>query len=156
MNSTDIMRGISLSNFTQSSVETLKDQMTEINQPYTAKNIFQQLVERIRRFENSLDQEHEVGIQLVSFGQSIQFSVLQIGYMDPSIIWFEGLLPDESPVELVQHISEISFLMMALQRQNSEKPKYQIGFSQDQDHLSKSTKPNTALKQEQESAATTD
>ena len=105
------------------------EQMKEINQPYTAKSIFNELVQRIQRFESDLNQEHEVGMQLVSFGQSTQFSVLRLGYTDPSIIWFEGILPDNSTVQLVQHVSQISFLMVALKREHPENPKPQIGFN---------------------------
>lgn len=109
-------------------IPNINEQITLANQPYTAKNIFLQLIQRIATFEQSLDQEHEVGIQLVNFGQSTQFCVTNIGYMDPSIIWFEGILPDESHVELMQHISQISFLTIALKRQNPERPKSPIGF----------------------------
>jgi len=105
------------------------EQMTEINQPYTAKNIFSQLVKQIQDFESKLDQEHEVGMQLVSFGHSTQFSVSHLGYIDPSIIWFAGILSDGSHVELMQHVSQISFLLVALQRDEPEIPKTQIGFS---------------------------
>lgn len=104
------------------------EQMTEINQPYTAKSIFNELVQRIQRFESELNQEQEVGMQLVNFGQSTQFSVSRLGYTDPSIIWFEGVLSDGSSVQLVQHVSQISFLMVALKREHPEKPKAQIGF----------------------------
>lgn len=105
------------------------EQMNEINQPYTARSIFHELVKRIQRFESELNQEHEVGMQLVNFGQSTQFSVSRLGYTDPSIIWFEGVLADNSTVQLVQHVSQISFLMVALKREHPEKPKAQIGFA---------------------------
>lgn len=108
--------------------ETFADPIPSTNQPYSAQALFKQLVSQIKYFEKNLDHEHEVGIQLVSFGQSIQFSVTSIGYMDPSLILFEGILPDGSNVELIQHVSQISFLMMAVQRQNPEKPKAPIGF----------------------------
>ena len=112
-----------------SRAKSFVEQMTEINQPYTAKNIFNELIERIKKFESELNQEHEVGMQLVTFGESTQFSVLNLGYTDPSIIWFEGILADGSHVELVQHVSQISFLMIALKREDPEKPKAPIGFS---------------------------
>jgi hypothetical protein len=110
---------------------SFKKQITEINQPYTAKNIFHQLVNRIQKFEASLDQKHEVGMRLVSFGQSVQFSVIKLSYMDPSLICFEGVLPDGSYVELIQHINQISFLMTAIQRQHPEQEKPKIGFYQE-------------------------
>jgi hypothetical protein len=151
------MRGISSSNLLISNVANLKDQMVEINEPYTAKNIFQQLVQRIKRFEKSLDQEHEVGMQLVSFGQSTQFSVTQIGYMDPSIILFEGILSDESNVELVQHISQISFLMIAVKRQNSEEPRSPIGFYRpDQQTTSQLPESDLVSDRQEEVASTID
>lgn len=115
-------------NFPLSRAKSFIEQMTEINQPYTAKNIFNELIQRIQTFESELDQEHEVGMQLVSFGQSTQFSVSRLGYTDPSIIWFEGFLADGSTVELVQHVSQISFLMVALKREDPEQPKAPIGF----------------------------
>ena len=112
-----------------SRAKSFVEQMTEINQPYTAKHIFNELIERIKKFESELNQEHEVGMRLVTFGESTQFSVLNLGYTDPSIIWFEGILADGSHVELVQHVSQISFLMIALKREDPEKPKAPIGFS---------------------------
>lgn len=111
-----------------SRAKSFVEQMTEINQPYTAKNIFNELIERIQNFESKLNQEHEVGMQLVTFGESTQFSVLRLGYIDPSIIWFEGILADGSHVELLQHVSQISFLMIALKREDPEIPKKPIGF----------------------------
>jgi hypothetical protein len=104
------------------------EQMTEINQPYTAKSLFNELMARIQRFESELNQEYEVGMKLVSFGQATQFSVSHLGYTDPSIIWFAGVLSDGSSVELIQHVSQISFLLLAIQRPHPEKPKPQIGF----------------------------
>ncbi|WP_378954106.1 DUF6173 family protein [Pelosinus sp. sgz500959] len=115
-------------NIPMSRAKSFVEQMTEINQPYTAKNIFNELIQRIQKFEFELNEEHEVGMQLVSFGESTQFSVLRLGYTDPSIIWFEGVLPDGSHVELIQHVTQISFLMVALKRQDPEKPKAPIGF----------------------------
>lgn len=104
------------------------EQMTEVNQPYTAKSIFNELIQRIRKFESELNQDYEVGMQLVTFGNATQFSVSSLGYTDPSIIWFSGILDDGAHVELVQHVSQISFLMVALKREDPEKPKAPIGF----------------------------
>ena len=124
---TNPLEGIT-ANLSMLRAKSFVEQMNEINQPYTAKSIFNELVQRIQRFESELNQEQEVGMQLVNFGQSTQFSVSRLGYTDPSIIWFEGVLADDSSVQLVQHVSQISFLMVALKREHPEKPKAQIGF----------------------------
>lgn len=109
-------------------IKTFAEQMAEVNQPYTAKSIFLQLIDRIQRFECTLDQEHEVGVRLVHFGQSIQFNVLRIGCMDPSLIWFEGTQENGSTIQLIQHVSQISFLLIASKRLNPQEPKRKIGF----------------------------
>ncbi len=130
MDPIDHQHGISLSDVRIPIPEnpSLKDHMNEINKPYTSENIFFQLVQQIKRFEQDLDKEHEVGMQLVCFGQSIQFSVVRMGYMNPSIIWFDGVLSNESNVQLVQHVSQISFLLIAVRRPDPERPKAPIGF----------------------------
>jgi hypothetical protein len=130
MDPKELFRGISIPGVRIPNLKnsSFKDQMNEINKPYTAENIFLQLVQQIRRFEQTLDKEHEVGMQLVCFGQSIQFSVARMGYMNPSIIWFDGGLPDGSNVQLVQHVNQISFLLIAVKRQDPERPKSLIGF----------------------------
>lgn len=54
-------------NIPMSRAKSFVEQMTEINQPYTAKNIFNELIERIQKFESELNQEHEVGYATCEF-----------------------------------------------------------------------------------------
>jgi hypothetical protein len=96
-----------------------------------ADQFCQRLIETINEFDKRLDQEHEVGMKLVTFGQAIKFHVHAIGYTNPSLIRFYGVLEDGSPVELIQHVSQISFLLMAVKRLNPEEPKKQIGFTKE-------------------------
>ena len=112
-------------------LKSFRQQLADFNQPYTAKNIFEQLIQRVQNFEALLDQEHEVGMRLVSFGKSTEFSVARIGYLNPSLLWFEGTLPDGSAVELVQHVSQINFLLIKLKRQSPQEPRCPIGFCTD-------------------------
>lgn len=128
MEPTDFLKKITAANMRMARIPSFKQQLLQINEPYTAKAIFRKLVEQIQHFEKALNEEYEVSIKLVSFGQSVQFSVVSLGYLDPNLIWFEGMLPDGTNVELLQHISQISFLMMAVKRANPEKPKAPIGF----------------------------
>lgn len=128
LDNNDLPRGILFSDLRIPQTPSFKDQMNEINKPYTSEYVFYQLVQQIRRFEQTLDKDHEVGMQLVCFGQSIQFSVARMGYMNPSIIWFDGVLPDKSNVQLVQHLNQVSFLLIAVKRPDPERPKAPIGF----------------------------
>lgn len=92
----------------------------------------ERLIKMINDFDSKLDQSQEVGMRLVSFGQAITFHVQDIGYWNPSIIRFYGKLEDGSPVELIQHVTQLSFLLMAVKRQDTNKPKRPIGFRQDE------------------------
>jgi hypothetical protein len=87
------------------------------------------LVTWVNDFDRSLDQAHEVGVRLVSFGQTVVFHLHGIGYWNPSLISFSGETDDGNPVELIQHVSQISILVMKLPRKNPEQPKKPIGFS---------------------------
>jgi hypothetical protein len=96
--------------------------------PNLADEFHSRLKEIILEFDASLDDSFEVGMKLVSFGQAVVIHVKEIGYYNPSLIRFFGALEDGSPVELVQHVSQISFLLMAVKRLEPDKPKKRIGF----------------------------
>lgn len=98
----------------------------------TAVGYYERLTEAIRRFDAELDNDHEVGLKLVTFGQSITFHVTSLGYHNPGLIMFYGTMDNGQPVELVQHISQISFLMTSVKRDNPTEPKKPFGFNQDQ------------------------
>jgi hypothetical protein len=88
----------------------------------------QRLIEWITDYDKSLDNDHEVGVKLVSFGQSVTFRLYSLGYWNPSLMRFYGVCEDGSAVELIQHVSQISILLMTLPRQDPSKPKRPIGF----------------------------
>jgi len=94
-----------------------------------ASEFYKRLVDWINGFDATLDQAHEVGVRLVSFGQAVVFRLNDISYWNPSLISFSGTTDDGSPVELIQHVSQISVLLMVLPRKDSSKPKRPIGFS---------------------------
>lgn len=84
------------------------------------------LVEYIKDFESKLDSNHEVGARLVSFGQSFTFHIQDLSYATPHIICFHGVDDDGQTVQLVQHVSQLSVLLMAKKKQ-TDTPR-RIGF----------------------------
>ncbi len=88
---------------------------------------FEKLVEEIKNFESRLDDNHEIGLKLASFGENITISVTNIGYHNPSLIVFDGMVKG-SPATLVQHISQLSFLMVAVKKADPARPPRRIGF----------------------------
>lgn len=83
----------------------------------------------INDFHRELGEEYEVGGQLVSFGRELTFSFVDVGYHNPSLISFKGTRDDGSPIELVQHVSQISILLIRQKRTQPEEPKRPIGFA---------------------------
>lgn len=94
-----------------------------------ASDFYCRLIQWVNDFHRSLDEEHEVGARLVNFGQSVTFHVDDIGYWNPSLISFKGKNGNGESVELIQHVSQISILLVALKRENSTQPKRPIGFA---------------------------
>jgi hypothetical protein len=93
-----------------------------------ASEFYTRLVKWINDFDAGLDEAHEVGVRLVSFGQNVVFRLSDIGYWNPSLISFRGVTEDENPVELIQHVTQISVLLMKLPRRDPSVPKRPIGF----------------------------
>jgi hypothetical protein len=67
-------------------------------------------------------------MRLVSFGQTITFHVENVRFHDPSLLMFCGTTPDGGRVQLIQHVSQISFLLMAMPKPDPEQPRRPFGF----------------------------
>jgi len=94
-----------------------------------ASEFHKRLVAWINQFDADLDDAHAVGVRLVSFGQTVVFRLDNLGFWNPSLISFKGHTDEGHPVELIQHVSQISILLMRLPRENPNEPKKPIGFT---------------------------
>ena len=90
---------------------------------------YERLAEHIKDFEADLDNDHEIGATIVVFGQSITIHIETLGYHGPDIITFHGRTETMAKVELIQNISQLSVLLMAVPKQQ-DKPR-RIGFTLD-------------------------
>jgi hypothetical protein len=72
------------------------------------------LKNKIENFESSLDSEFEVGVRLVTFGGSITFHAQEISFSKPCLITFSGIDNDGNRVQLVQHVTQLNFLLCSL------------------------------------------
>ena len=101
----------------------------EIRNYNLADYTYEIIMDEIKQFEESLDDDHEVALRLTSFGQSILMSVTDIRYANPSTLIFDGLVDGQSAT-LVQHVSQLSFLLWAVRKTEPEKPakRIAIGF----------------------------
>ena len=107
--------------------DSVLKQLPKIDPINPAKWAYESLMEYIKDFEAELDDNHEVGAQLVSFGQLVTFHIEAVSYDGPSIITFHGRTEAMGKVQLVQHVSQLSVLLIAVKKQQ-DKPR-RIGFT---------------------------
>jgi hypothetical protein len=95
-----------------------------------AKWMFERLATYIKQFETTLDDEHEIGARLVSFGHNLTFHIEDMGYYGPDMIVFYGKNDKGEPVQLIQHTSQLSVLLVAVRKQSEQARR--IGFILDE------------------------
>lgn len=87
---------------------------------------FEIIKKYIVNFENSLDADHQVGMLLTNFGQSVLMQVTQIGFEKSVLMVFKGYV-NGNEATLLQHINQLNFLLTAIPK-DDDKPKHPIGF----------------------------
>lgn len=91
-----------------------------------ANAFYDRLKSYIIDFEKELKSNEEVGARLVSFGETIIIHIDSLGYWNPSLISFDGRDNNDREVKLIQHVSQISILLMKVPRTNKKRER--IGF----------------------------
>ena len=76
----------------------------------------ERIVRSINTFEEDLDDDHEIGARLVSFGSELTFHIEDVGYWGPDIITFRGVDQSGKDVQLLQHITQLSVLLVAVDK----------------------------------------
>ena len=89
---------------------------------------YEVIMKQIKAFEDDLDENHEVALKLTSFGQSLTLNVTDVGYANPNTLIFYGYVGDQFAT-LVQHKSQLNFLLLAVPKADPEKPPRRIGFA---------------------------
>lgn len=89
---------------------------------------FEKLIEQIKTFEDQLDDNHEIALKLASFGSSVVMYVMTIGYQNPDMLYFYGFVEDQ-PAQLIQHMSQLNFLITSVEKADKDKPARRIGFA---------------------------
>jgi hypothetical protein len=87
---------------------------------------FEILKQYISDFEKALDDEHEVGMMLTNFGQSILMQVTNITYEEPVLFIFKGYVNGKEST-LIQHMNQLNFMLTSVDKE-PERPKRRIGF----------------------------
>lgn len=112
-------------------LDSLFEARVEAEEAPTARRAVNQLVIEIREFESQLDDQSELGVKLAPFGGSTVLHVAEIGFQQPCLVVLVGNLEDGSPVKLIQHLSQLNFLLIRVRRLNPNVPRKPVGFRQD-------------------------
>ena len=89
---------------------------------------YEKIMEEIRIFEGNLDSDHEIALNLASFGTSVTMIVTGIRYQNPDILYFHGLVNGKES-QLIQHVSQLNLLLTSVIREDKTKPARRIVFA---------------------------
>lgn len=112
--------------------------MNDFIEPITIRNYdfadwkYEKILEQIHNFEAALDDDHEIALRLTSFGTSVTMIVTSLGYQNPDILYFYGLVNGKKS-QLIQLASQLNFLLTSVEREDKTKPARRIGFANPND-----------------------
>ncbi len=92
-----------------------------------AGTFYRRLLQWVSDFDQSLDEEHGVGVRSVTSGQTMVFHLSGISYCNPALMRFVGATDEGEPVEMIQHVSQINMVLVKMRRLDPEQPKSKIG-----------------------------
>lgn len=88
--------------------------------------MFERIVRTLQAFEAALGPEEEVGLTFAALPSAV-LRVENVGYWNPDLIKFYGVTGEGQRYELVQHVSQVNLLLVALPKESRQPPR-RIGF----------------------------
>lgn len=89
---------------------------------------YERLVMFIQNFEAKLDNRHEMAMGFAGGAAGI-LRIEGVGFVDPDILTFYGRDEDGLKTQLIQHVSQLSFILRAVPKERPEAPPRRIGFA---------------------------
>ena len=74
------------------------------------------IYEEIADFESALDDNHEIGMSIVGGPSGVCLHVRDIYSYGTDKLVFDGINFDGSPLRLMQHLSQLNFLMISAKK----------------------------------------
>ena len=102
-----------------------------IQEGSTAQIVAENLYQEILNYQANLSNIEDVAMSIVKFNESSTLLVDSIGYIGYNLVRFGGKDSSGKPLELIQHVSKLNFLLMVVPKPEPEVPKRKIGFVQD-------------------------
>ena len=101
----------------------------EIQIASTAVEVCKRLKNVFLSFENGLNPDEEIGLVLTSYGAVRQIVVCSVVALGPNLLVISGI-ENSLGVTLVQHISQLSFLLVPVKKSAPDEPRRKIGFGE--------------------------
>lgn len=114
---------------------------------------YQRIMESIYDFEQGLDKNREIALYLTNFGESVLMNVTDIGYSNPSLIHYFGYV-NGNYSELIQHVSQINFLITSTEKTDDDRPARRIGFKNNLDDKEDDTSSKEEIEDYEENIKT--
>ena len=130
--STDLSMSLTLTALTAlQTSQTSKQKMISaatIQEGSTAQIVAENLYQEILNYQANLPDTEDVAMSVVSFNQTTTILVDSIGYIGYNLVRFGGKDGAGKPLELIQHISQLNFLLTIVPKPEPENEKRKIGF----------------------------
>lgn len=88
---------------------------------------YERLILYIQNFEKQLDADQEVAMGFTG-GDAGVIRIEGMGYFDPDILTFYGSTDEGMKTQLVQHVSQLNVMLMALPAEEEQQEPNRIGF----------------------------
>ena len=99
-----------------------------IQEGSTAEHVARCLYDQIINYQANLPDTDDVALRVVHFNQNTIILVENIGYIGYNLVCFYGTDSQGKPMELIQHIHQLNFLLTVAQKPVPDTPKRKIGF----------------------------
>ena len=129
---TDLSMSLTLTALTAlQTSQTSKQKMISaatIQEGSTAQIVAENLYQEILNYQANLPDTEDVAMSVVSFNHNTTILVDSIGYIGYNLVRFGGKDSEGKPLELIQHISQLNFLLTIVPKLEPEMEKRKIGF----------------------------
>jgi hypothetical protein len=89
----------------------------------SAADMVRSLVMRVVEFDKALPSEQETSIRLFAAGAEIELVLEDVASLGTSVLVFSGQTPAGASLEVVQHVSQLNFVLAGRARPDPAEPK---------------------------------
>ena len=89
----------------------------------SAADMVRSLIMRVVEFDKALPAEQETAVRLFAAGAEIELVLEDVASLGSSVLVFSGKTPAGATLEVVQHVSQLSFVLAGRSRASAAEPR---------------------------------